>query len=182
MLSKKTKHKNDNFCNYFWTYSINNACVGGNIDTLELMIENAHKYSRDKIRNSDMLDYACRGGNMKMIKYIIDKETDEGKVPHWESGMRGACRGGHIDAVLLMIQLKNKVDQLSGHWIPNWGMNSACYRGKINYEKSRYVSKPTQYVEIIKLMIEMGADQWDLLEDYTYDAELYKLYKLHVLN
>ncbi len=54
----------------------------------------------------------------------------------WNNGLYGACMGGYLDIVKLMI--KKGADD----W--NWGLNYACKRNNLN---------------IVKLMIEMGATE-----------------------
>ncbi len=56
----------------------------------------------------------------------------------WNYGLYGACEGGHLNIVNLMIE-KGASD-----W--NWGLNGACIKGSL---------------DIINLMIEMGANNWN---------------------
>ena len=74
---------------------------------------------------------ACRGGNMDIVKLMIEKGAN-----HWNWGLRCACRGGHMDIVKLMIE-KGADD-----W--NWGLWGACEGG---------------HMDIVKLMIEKGANK-----------------------
>ncbi len=72
----------------------------------------------------------CFYGNYERISTL--------KNDYWDDGLRGACRGGHMDIVKLMIE-KGATD-----W--NNGLYYACREGHVN---------------IIKLMIERGATDWN---------------------
>ena len=86
-------------------------------------------------------ELVCQYGYISMIDLIINKVTQVYKtkdVLDWNWGLYGACSGGNIEIVKLMIE------KGANKW--NWGLSGACYGGNI---------------EIIKLMTEKGADHWN---------------------
>lgn len=73
----------------------------------------------------------CKNGNYETVKIIKQK--------NWDDGLLGACRGGHIDIIKLMIE------KGANNW--NWGLFGACRGG---------------HIDIVKLMIEKGVNNWNL--------------------
>ena len=138
-----------------WNYGLMKACQSGNIDLVNYMIEKgAYNWNNG-------LYGACQGGNIDLVNYMIEKIEKEADNFHDESiinrfenglvragilgvcnfndGLHGACRGGNIDLVNLMIE-KGADD-----W--DWGLSGACIGGNI---------------DLVNLMIEKGADDWNL--------------------
>ncbi len=72
----------------------------------------------------------CLQGSGYWINYCIKKGADE-----WNWGLEGACKGGHLDIIELMIDKG-----------ANWGLEGACKGG---------------HLDIIELMIEKGAKDWN---------------------
>ncbi len=72
----------------------------------------------------------CFYGNYEKISTI---ENDD-----WNWGLRGACEGGHMDMVELMIE------RGATNW--NYGLYGACRGG---------------HMDIVELMIERGAANWN---------------------
>lgn len=87
--------------------------------------------------NSEFYD-ACKNGDRKTVDELIAK----GYI-NFYSGLKGACEGGHIELVELMIQ---KITKASG-WKWNTGLMYACEGG---------------HIKLVELMIQKGADTWNL--------------------
>lgn len=111
------------------------ACRAGHFFLATLMfryilnIGNARWHSDFK---SLGLFYACYGGNIEIIKFLIKNDFDE-----WDEGLKGACHGGQQEIAELMIKL--------GANNFNHALQNACEGGNM---------------EIVKLMIEKGANNW----------------------
>ncbi len=130
------------------------ACEKGNIHLVELMIH----FIPIIYLNSGMY-YACLGGHINVIKFLIDKGADnfQGGMNHacleghkeivefmiskgandWNTGLDFASCGGHIDMVKFMIS--------KGATTFNEGLYQAC----CGYIKNK---------EIILFLIEKGAN------------------------
>jgi hypothetical protein len=98
----------------------------------------------------------CRSGHTNKLKKLIKKnptglynslywaccsgflDTYNSETTIWNYGLAGACLGGHIDIVNLMIE------KGANDW--NWGLSGACRGGHLN---------------IVKLMISKGAHTLD---------------------
>ena len=85
--------------------------------------------------NDDNLEIACYVGSFGLTKWMIDKNHDLKK----NCGFYGACRGGHKDLVLFMIDI-------GADWY-DWGLKGACRGG---------------HKELVMLMIEKGPKDWNL--------------------
>ena len=77
---------------YEWEAALQNACEGGNIEIVELIInKGAHDW--------DMaLFCACRGGHVPVIDLLITKGASQ-----WNWGLRGACHAKRLDIIKMMI-------------------------------------------------------------------------------
>ena len=76
-----------------WNWGLSNACQGGNLDIVKLMIEKGANWWDSGFSN------ACRYGHMECVKLMIKKGAD-----YWNIGLHYACKYGHIDIVKLMIE------------------------------------------------------------------------------
>ena len=85
-----------------------------------------------KIINDKSLENVCENNYIISIKQIQYKNT----INIWHWGFRGACYGGHMNIVQLMIE------KGANQW--NYVLYAACKGGHMN---------------IIKLMIEKGANE-----------------------
>lgn len=88
------------------------------------------------VATNDLLLYACRMGHIRYINLIINSTTVQ-DTTKWNRGLVGACFGGRLNIVKLMIT------QGATDW--NNGLIGACERGRF---------------EIAELMIEKGAICW----------------------
>lgn len=134
-----------------WNEGLKGSCYGNsdNVEIVKLMIKNGGSFT------SECLHLACVAGNIKIINVLIDHYVNDSDDlndlddlmdwddwddwAYWDSGLSGACRGGHMDIVKLMIE------KGSSNW--NAGMCGACKGGHMN---------------IVKFMIDCGANEWSL--------------------
>lgn len=73
------------------------ACKYGQKEIAKLILsENLHGYSADRC-----LYYACRYGQKEIINFIITNNISE----NWNEGFKGACDGGYIDIMEIMIKM-----------------------------------------------------------------------------
>ncbi len=84
---------------------------------------------------------------------------------NWNYGLSGACRGGHLNIINVMIE------KGASNW--DWGLNSACKEG--NFDLINLMIKKSAdnwnyglsgaceggHLNIVNLMIEKGASNWD---------------------
>lgn len=77
----------------------------------------------------------CRQGDLNKVQEFIDQHRSG--ILDWNDGLYGACRGGHITIVRLMIG--------KGATNVDWGLNRACEGG---------------HMDIVHLMIERDAAHW----------------------
>lgn len=116
-----------------WNSGLFVACFYNSVEIIEYMIS---KGATDCVA----LMYTCCGvGNIKIVNIISDllvkmEKTD--LVPEWNEGMSGACAGGHIEIVKMMIS-----------------------KGATNWNEA--LSRAYKNTEIVKLMLEHGATRFD---------------------
>ncbi len=82
--------------------------------------------------NSRLLEIYCRNNDVIKIRKMMKMYL------FWEWGLHGACQGGHIEIVKLMIE------KGASQW--NWALSYACVGG---------------HMDIVKLMIDLGGDNWN---------------------
>lgn len=130
-----------------WDAGLHNACCGNSVEIVKLMIKNGANPMVENggihIPISECLEQACRIGNLEIINILVNLIPQTGLNywdgrDMWDAGLHGACRGGHLDLVELMIT-KGAEDF-------NTGMQCACTNG---------------HIEIMKLMILKGGTNWN---------------------
>jgi hypothetical protein len=72
------------------------ACRSGNIATIKLAL--SQRYNSQTTIN-DCLGEACRSGSIEAIYLLIDEYC----ANDWDKGLKGACRGNHLDIAMMMI-------------------------------------------------------------------------------
>ena len=105
------------------------SCEGGHMELVELYMDQTYDYYSGFV-------YACLGGHLDVIKLLYYKNPDVKKSDVFV--MFGACNGGKIDAVNLLLGL--------GFDNVNQGLRGAAKGG---------------YLDIVKLMIDKGANKID---------------------
>lgn len=133
------------------------ACNSGNIDLVNEYIKNgveSYVESYDVINVWNYgLSSACRGGSrmdsiedkkrrMDIVNLMIYNGADD-----FDCGLNGACQGGHLDIIDLMIS-----KSIDTEVIYNWGLQGACEGG---------------HRDIIDLMISKGANSFNDGLDYA---------------
>ena len=113
--------------------------------------------NNNKWQNSILLEKYCENNDVIKIKKLIKINL------YWNYGLYGACRGGHMDIVKLLIE------KGAGNW--NCGLSGACSGGNIdivNFMIEKGASSwnwglrtacETYHLDIVKLMIKKGADK-----------------------
>jgi hypothetical protein len=86
------------------------ACLAGNRDLAELMIERGAKSVNGGLGS------ACLGGHRDLVHLMIEKGAYR-----WNWGLQGACMGGHRDLAELMLD--------EGAYLVNPGLSEACLKG-----------------------------------------------------
>lgn len=132
-MFKDVKDMTDLNMSGIWNKCIVAACKNGNLHIVKLYIVRAWL---NLAFISKCLSAACESGNLKLMGFIISF-VDDDKL--WNIGLIGACKGGHLNIVNVMIALG------ADDW--KAGLYNACDRG-------RY--------EIAKFMISKGAANFDL--------------------
>lgn len=128
------------------------ACIGGNIDIVELMLSKGADYL------NWAFEYACEGGNINIVRMLIQKGVISVTV-----GLDVACRHGYIDIVQEILHnfppQKDLLEVIGRNNLDN-PLKSACI---MRHEK------------IIKLLISTGAKLCNIdLDDLTVEY-LYKI-------
>ncbi len=150
------KFVNDDHC-----MGLNNACKGGHIEVVEFLIDNSKNNDYDSA-----LAGACHGGNIDVVNFIISKGANK-----FNNGLFYSARGGHIEIVKLLLE-KGANEYIRG-------LLGACRGGQYkivelflsihNYDIDEYneafeVACSSENIDIIKLLILKGADDYDYLK------------------
>lgn len=112
-----------------WPNGMKEACIAGHVDIVKCLEDNCHEfYSYDLYELFEIVGF---GGNLEIIKLIT---RDGYRFGYMYAGLIGACRGGHKNVAIFMIEKGAK----------NWdqALFSACSAGQL---------------EMAKLMIASGA-------------------------
>jgi hypothetical protein len=140
------------------------ACKVGYLEVANIMIEKGATKWNCGLRS------ACECGHLEMVSLMIKKGAYE-----LNYGLYNACKGGHIKIVKLMIE------KGANDW--NWGLSGACKRGHFasgNPFCAKDIKRAlleanarSTHLEIVKLMIEKGANDWNWgLRNACYDGHL----------
>lgn len=159
------------------------ACAGGNIEIVKLVIgygdgDGDGKLASKLTFNPNYMFQAGCGGNIDIIKLLVQTEFKYSE--YFDSCMRGACFGDHIEVVKYIIDTINLVDDINMEEC----MNIVCSCNRLDIVKFMVEKGPTNFnvyartasmylngdSEILKFMVEKGADDFDL---YLYHACFY---------
>lgn len=88
-LAEMIMAKNPN-CNF--KANLVEACGGGNLDLVKLMISKVNYYL------PDLWQIACMFGHLNIVEYIASLE-----YPDWDMGLIYACANGHLDLAKFMV-------------------------------------------------------------------------------
>lgn len=98
-----------------WNWGLYNACIGGNQDVIDFIIE---KGAKDWYKG---FVGACRGGHIDLVKEIMNNEEHIDLY----GGFRSACLMGHLDIINLLIEKK-------GNFSWNEGLIQSCLGGHLD--------------------------------------------------
>ncbi len=116
-------------------HQLKKVCKNGNIFTI--LKNKDHLYWNGGLYYQNDWNKAFKGACFGGHLNIVKLMIERG-ANEWNNGLFEACYGGHLNVVNLMIE-KGADD-----W--NYGLSGACYNGHLN---------------IVKLMISKGADEWN---------------------
>lgn len=116
--------------------AMRNACMDGHLHIVEFIIAQGWNNWND-----DTLFNSCYGGNQAIIDLVISHN-----ITNWNYGLGGAGYGGHLALVKDMI----------ARGASNW--NTCAHNTSMGYINNS--SKLDEYTQIIKLMIEKGANNF----------------------
>jgi ankyrin repeat protein len=164
-----------------WDLGLDGACEGGHMDIVTLM-------SEKDAQGFDSLYHACKGGNRDSINFLVEQAAkDWRRICDWDRGLVGACEGGHIDLVKLIIEDTNNTDggandlqhiiQEGINDLPNiteedvndlqhilqQGINDLRHAAEDSntlIDGLEYACKGG-HMDIVKLLIEKGANYWN---------------------
>ena len=128
LLYEISKFINQN--NLILLYKINKNFIDLINNYIKTIQENNY-YKFNIIKNEKSFILSSKNNYIITLLYIVNN-----KKYYVNFGFYGACEGGHINTVKLMIKIEIGIN----NW--NWGLYLACRRG---------------YMKIVKLMIENGA-------------------------
>jgi ankyrin repeat protein len=125
-----------------------------------------HNYDDFRDRYLDIynmgLYYACESGNADIAKLMIKKGATNLKCT-----FENACANGHLEIINVLIEdngdkiiKENKETEENDLNIWNHGLDYACYGGYNENHRKRFANN-TARLEIIKLMIKKGADDFN---------------------
>lgn len=130
------------------------ACEGGNMEILEYLFK---IYDCKNFQLCILLYYAGKGGNMKIVNFLIQKGANG-----WDSLLCGACAGGHMELVILALN-KGAKDYYNALSVlcENEGDNVEIAEILIDYvdNLNGLINSACRYknIKIVKLLLEYGA-------------------------
>ena len=116
-----------------WGDGLRTACKSGNLPVAHLML------TKGVINVQNCLYSACEGGNMAVVQLIIDAINPDLVHLDWNSGLRGACYGGHIEIIEMMIQ-----------------------KGANDFNPGFYAVCETDHIDLVKMFLEKAYVKYDL--------------------
>jgi ankyrin repeat protein len=138
------------------------ACLAGHLKIAQFLIETgANGWDRS-------LQEACKGGHLQVAQMLIDHESADlngGLQIDWNSSFVIACEQGHLNFAQLLCEKGATLD-----W--NRALELACRAGHIhvvqwlieknsNLDWNRCLRPAIRHRDIVNLMIEKGAANWD---------------------
>ena len=129
------------------------ACQQGHFEVTKLLLNKCNG-----IRPNNLFKWACSGGNMDLINYLMDLGISE-----WNLGLQGACQTGNIALAQLMIAKGASrqngllyvcengnmalIDLLLPATVNEFHFTTACRCGNLNIVK-RFVSIGTEFCDV----------------------------------
>lgn len=152
-------------CDNDWVKGLKMACFGGNLFIVKLIFDNLEKKEtgfnmptilgasdnnyHSTIRISwndwdDLLYYACCSGDLETVRLIMKKRGNNGNLGR---ALRGACLGGNLEIIQLIIEeiVFHNQQSISLTYFWNEGLYGACENGSL---------------KLVKMLIQRGANDW----------------------
>ena len=114
----------------------------------------------------ESMSYACWGGQMEIIKFLIEKYPNTSF--DWNYSLGSACKGGHIDVIKFLLEKgHSSINEF------NEPMGEACEGGHLDIVKFMIIKGATHWdfglrcacfgghLDIVKFMIAKGAKDWN---------------------
>lgn len=137
-----------------WDEGLSGACAGGHMDLMFEMVERGAK------NWDNAFTEACGGGHMNIIEYIVNNHT-----VNLKDGFFEGCKMGHLEIVKMFDKYCDDFDKIMGLM--------QCYdhydvlkylietNHMENYDIIMRVASAHGNMDIVKLMIEYGANDWN---------------------
>lgn len=138
-VTNMIKKENKKFkSNYFLLKCLNNACEGGHIHLVEILlglITSKNSYSQIDINKANTLYHAFKGGNVDIINIIASKAPND-----WCYSLHGACETNRIDLFKLYAHKAYlwRSESTRKHYL-NECLIYACACNSDNYETINYL-------------------------------------------
>ncbi len=137
---------------HVWNIILCQSCESGNINLVKLALEHGTDLN-------SALYAACRNGFIDIVKMLIERGASD-----WNIALLNACFGGNIDVIDYIIECG------ANDW--HFGLLGACAGGHVNIAR-RMIEYGSGYfgileyvcqrgnMEMVMLMIEYGANEWN---------------------
>lgn len=153
--------------NWDWNTLLQAACIGGNVDVVQLMIS---KGANDWPSG---FQAACKNNHVPIAELMNSKISKDGGTCDWRNGFDLGCLYGNLDIVLLAISKLRELQEFSEFsdlHQESYGWNRPYYwdRGLYcaNY-KSNFAISTTESLKVQRLMILNGATNINSIYGYS---------------
>lgn len=180
------------------------SCIHGHIEIVRLAISHIDNYldwrllpyrdeygdittrAEKKVRLAadfwnDGLRYACRGGHMDIVSLMLEQEV----AKNWNCALSQAIRGGNMEVIKLILARSSPISS----YVLGIELKEACKTGNTEIARLLVRSDATclndclkiasehGHIEIVRLMLEYGADDWRRAILLTNNREIRQLIK-----
>ncbi len=107
--------------------------------------------------------YACQSRNIELVKFLKEYVNDIPSFRHW--GLIGACEGGHLELVNMMLELGAQNYYEAIFYACKGGnidiINIIFNSGVNDYNRGLYGACEGGHIEVVKMMILLGANNYN---------------------
>jgi ankyrin repeat protein len=122
---------------------IHKAAMTGRVEAVELLIEHGAEDEKWGSEFCTPIGLAAKYGHIKLVQYFVDRQNAQGKSESREQALTLACRSGHKDVVVYLIE--NGVSLPTGDkYISN------------RHEAPLHIAAGAGHVEIVELLLDLG--------------------------